>query len=296
MLLFASRQLDTITSGKRDCWEDRGVRGDPRGAQGPRGASRSLRALLRQPRTALLLKSSYLAKFLRKTKQLLAPGGQELCTSTTDSWSSRHRSVGGNGAQRGGWGGHPAPHRATPCRAVPAAHLGRGAGAAPPGPSCGPAAPASSAPASRRAAAPWSPPTPPASGTRRLHQTPSPPAGAGVRAPSGRGHRVPHGQVPPTPAPCPPTHMGGAFAGGPLPQGWAAEDGRVGGAAELGEGVGDAGQRRGARLLLRQLPAAGREGLSSLGPPSTGSHAPIPTPISTGEPRHPGPPPTCCRG
>lgn len=95
MLLLASRQLDTITSGNSDCWGTEGQQRPPLGCSGsPRGGSRGC------PPTALLLKSSYLAKFLRNTKRLSAPGAQELCTSTTDSWSSRQRS-GGTGGQQG---------------------------------------------------------------------------------------------------------------------------------------------------------------------------------------------------
>lgn len=42
--------------------------------------------------TGGLLNSSYLAKFLRKTKRLSPPTGQASCTSTTNSWSSTPRS------------------------------------------------------------------------------------------------------------------------------------------------------------------------------------------------------------
>lgn len=47
----------------------------------------------RQALTGELLNSSYLAKFFRKTNLLSPPMGQVAWTSTTDSWSSRHRSV-----------------------------------------------------------------------------------------------------------------------------------------------------------------------------------------------------------
>lgn len=77
-----------------------------------------------------------------------------------------------------------------PCCAPTAAHPGPGAGAAPPGPSCDRAAPVSCAPGSRRAAEPWSPPTPPGTCMRHPHRTPSPP-GRGDRGcqgpPSTRG-------------------------------------------------------------------------------------------------------------
>ena len=42
--------------------------------------------------TGVLLNSSYLAKFFRKTMRLSPPMGQAACTSATDSWSSKARS------------------------------------------------------------------------------------------------------------------------------------------------------------------------------------------------------------
>jgi len=103
------------TTGHHHLREE-GLLGRTGGSGATPGSPRGEGALQCGSRTALLLKSSYLAKFLRKTKRLSAPRGHALCTSTTDSWSSRQRSA-GTGAQ---WG----LCCAVPCRAVPCCAVG----------------------------------------------------------------------------------------------------------------------------------------------------------------------------
>lgn len=128
------------------------------------------------------MNSSYLAKFLRKTKRLSPPTGQASCTSTTNSWSSTPRSatkgerrelVEMNQASPMSHLSGPRHRPTAPCAPT---HPALNRGDTPPGPSTHRSGRELAAPAFHTHGERWHPLPPPQTGRSHPRCRPSPPA------------------------------------------------------------------------------------------------------------------------